>query len=168
MSSRRQQPLRRRLACDRCHSFKLKCPRTSLDSDDACTRCLKAGVACLYSPSMRGQIRAKQASYVTPTSITPIDSFNEMSEGGIALPSFDAHGICFFPAQSQHLTSQRLIGHQMIFSIAWLWIGPFRRMDFYMRTWNPCHKFNCQMISIQATRQIPVVIVPTRPAMMIA
>ena len=38
-----------RLACDRCHGQKLRCPRTTRDNNDSCSRCLKAGVSCVYS-----------------------------------------------------------------------------------------------------------------------
>ncbi|KAK3394803.1 hypothetical protein B0H63DRAFT_58184 [Podospora didyma] len=49
------QPLRH--ACDRCHSQKLRCPR-SVDSnkanpDEPCSRCRKAGMACIVS--LRGK-----------------------------------------------------------------------------------------------------------------
>ncbi|CRG86812.1 hypothetical protein PISL3812_03824 [Talaromyces islandicus] len=62
MSTERASSVRRRLACDRCHSFKLKCPRPAANSNGICARCLKAGTACVYSPSMRGQVRAKAPS----------------------------------------------------------------------------------------------------------
>lgn len=62
MSTERSSSVRRRLACDRCHSFKLKCPRPTANSNGICARCLKAGAACVYSPSMRGQVRAKASS----------------------------------------------------------------------------------------------------------
>ncbi|QKX60635.1 uncharacterized protein TRUGW13939_07781 [Talaromyces rugulosus] len=62
MSTERSSSVRRRLACDRCHSFKLKCPRPAANSNGICARCLKAGTACVYSPSMRGQVRAKAPS----------------------------------------------------------------------------------------------------------
>ena len=45
-----------RYACDRCHSQKLRCPR-SLDSkgvDEPCSRCHKAGVPCVVS--LRGKV----------------------------------------------------------------------------------------------------------------
>lgn len=41
-------PVRMRLACDRCHSQKLKCPKRP--GSNICSRCLKAGSACTYSP----------------------------------------------------------------------------------------------------------------------
>ncbi|KAF4494490.1 Transcription factor ACEII [Fusarium agapanthi] len=40
-----------RQACDRCHSKKLKC--TKIPASSACTRCVKAGVTCLFSPPTR-------------------------------------------------------------------------------------------------------------------
>lgn len=39
---------RTRLACDRCHSQKLRCPKQPGSS--ICTRCLKANTQCTYSP----------------------------------------------------------------------------------------------------------------------
>ncbi|ROV99774.1 hypothetical protein VSDG_03148 [Cytospora chrysosperma] len=41
-------PIRTRLACDRCHSQKLRCPKQA--GSALCTRCLKAGASCVYSP----------------------------------------------------------------------------------------------------------------------
>ncbi|KAL1879188.1 hypothetical protein Daus18300_001767 [Diaporthe australafricana] len=40
---------RTRLACDRCHSQKLRCPKQP--GSALCTRCLKAGTQCVYSPT---------------------------------------------------------------------------------------------------------------------
>lgn len=40
--------VRMRLACDRCHSQKLKCPKQP--GSNICSRCLKAGASCTYSP----------------------------------------------------------------------------------------------------------------------
>lgn len=39
---------RTRLACDRCHSQKLRCPKQP--GSAICTRCLKANTSCTYSP----------------------------------------------------------------------------------------------------------------------
>lgn len=41
-------PNRTRLACDRCHSQKLRCPKQP--GSAICTRCLKASKQCTYSP----------------------------------------------------------------------------------------------------------------------
>lgn len=41
-------PIRTRLACDRCHSQKLRCPKQP--GSARCSRCLKAGSSCVYSP----------------------------------------------------------------------------------------------------------------------
>ena len=40
--------IRRRSACDRCHSQKLRCPRRP--GVDVCDRCAKARATCVYSP----------------------------------------------------------------------------------------------------------------------
>ena len=40
--------IRRRAACDRCHSQKLKCPKAA--GSKVCDRCIKARATCLYSP----------------------------------------------------------------------------------------------------------------------
>ena len=42
--------IRKRLACDRCHSHKLRCPKR--DNSD-CLRCAKAGAECVFSRSKR-------------------------------------------------------------------------------------------------------------------
>lgn len=41
-------PIKTRLACDRCHGQKLRCPKQA--GSRVCTRCERAGVACLFSP----------------------------------------------------------------------------------------------------------------------
>ncbi|KAL1902012.1 hypothetical protein Sste5346_001718 [Sporothrix stenoceras] len=41
-------PIKTRLACDRCHGQKLRCPKQS--GSRVCTRCERAGVACIFSP----------------------------------------------------------------------------------------------------------------------
>ncbi|KAI1314129.1 hypothetical protein F5Y03DRAFT_4118 [Xylaria venustula] len=38
-----------RSSCDRCHSQKLKCPKQL--GSTTCTRCMKAGAACIFSPA---------------------------------------------------------------------------------------------------------------------
>src|SRR5258708_2149542 len=40
--------VRLRAACDRCHSQKLKCPRTA--GIQKCNRCNKARTSCVFSP----------------------------------------------------------------------------------------------------------------------
>ncbi|KAI0599581.1 hypothetical protein F4775DRAFT_550530 [Biscogniauxia sp. FL1348] len=39
----------KRLACDRCRTMKLRCPRTDGDSMEACTRCIRCRVPCFTS-----------------------------------------------------------------------------------------------------------------------
>ncbi|KAJ5726661.1 uncharacterized protein N7483_008018 [Penicillium malachiteum] len=41
-----------RRACDRCHNHKLRCKRNGASG---CARCIKAGVNCVFSPSLRGR-----------------------------------------------------------------------------------------------------------------
>ncbi|TPX07230.1 uncharacterized protein E0L32_010824 [Thyridium curvatum] len=41
-------PVRVRLACDRCHAHKLRCPKQA--GSPVCTRCARAGAACVFSP----------------------------------------------------------------------------------------------------------------------
>ncbi|KAI9736194.1 MAG: hypothetical protein M1834_001079 [Cirrosporium novae-zelandiae] len=43
---------KRRSACDRCHSQKLRCLKQPGNGN--CDRCLKLGAQCIFSPSMRG------------------------------------------------------------------------------------------------------------------
>jgi len=45
------QQIKKRSACDRCHSQKLRClKRTDVDG---CIRCHKARATCIFSPSLR-------------------------------------------------------------------------------------------------------------------
>jgi len=46
-------PQKRRLACDRCHSQKLRCLKRQ--ENESCARCFRAGASCNYSPSIRSQ-----------------------------------------------------------------------------------------------------------------
>lgn len=92
--STKQASLRRRLACDRCHSFKLKCPRSALNNDDECARCLKSGVSCSYSLSMRGQVRPRRPPTVTTSSsVNPVNSLNNGIDSDISMSNFNANGI---------------------------------------------------------------------------
>ncbi|KMU72938.1 hypothetical protein CISG_09952 [Coccidioides immitis RMSCC 3703] len=45
-------PRRKRLACDRCNSLKLRCSKVA--GSEVCTRCIRASASCVFSPSMRG------------------------------------------------------------------------------------------------------------------
>ena len=43
-----------RLACDRCHAHKLRCPQNQMSaSSDTCQRCLRAKTKCTFSPRAR-------------------------------------------------------------------------------------------------------------------
>lgn len=65
---------RRRAACDRCHSQKVRCPKTA--TQDICDRCMKAGSPCVFSP-----FRQKKASEadetIQGTPVTPGSSPND-------------------------------------------------------------------------------------------
>ncbi|KAI2782530.1 hypothetical protein F4815DRAFT_443050 [Daldinia loculata] len=52
-----------RSSCDRCHSQKLKCPKQP--GVATCTRCLKAGATCIFSPAGLSTRRALPASNLT-------------------------------------------------------------------------------------------------------
>ncbi|KAK3334535.1 hypothetical protein B0H65DRAFT_512760 [Neurospora tetraspora] len=71
----RKTVLQSRLACDRCHSQKLKCPRqdkTTKDPDGtskqpaACVRCERAKVPCVFSPRQRRTVIPKTAGASKP------------------------------------------------------------------------------------------------------
>ncbi|KAK4215794.1 hypothetical protein QBC37DRAFT_311788 [Rhypophila decipiens] len=47
----RQPNPKNRLACDRCHSHKLRCPRQ--EGQGACQRCLRANATCVFSPRQK-------------------------------------------------------------------------------------------------------------------
>ena len=66
-----------RSACDRCRSHKLRCSGQS--KEDGCARCLKSGVQCVFSPSMRGfrpssDIRQRSKPQLDPL---PCDAMTE-------------------------------------------------------------------------------------------
>ncbi|KAG4433413.1 hypothetical protein IFR05_011099 [Cadophora sp. M221] len=51
--------IRRRAACDRCHSQKIKCPRR--DGLEICERCMKARTPCVFSPFRQKKIPEEDA-----------------------------------------------------------------------------------------------------------
>lgn len=70
-------PRRRRMACDRCHSQKLRCLRTLNPNGQDCDRCLRLAGECVYSPSGRigrpplRQSRETHTGQKRPRSQTP-------------------------------------------------------------------------------------------------
>ncbi|KAM3073605.1 hypothetical protein ACMFMG_004510 [Clarireedia jacksonii] len=67
--------VRRRAACDRCHSQKLRCHRQP--STDICERCAKAHTECLYSP-----FRQKPATLVKSVKTTSSTERTYSDEAG--------------------------------------------------------------------------------------
>ncbi|KFZ16838.1 hypothetical protein V502_04870 [Pseudogymnoascus sp. VKM F-4520 (FW-2644)] len=57
-----------RIACERCHAQKLRCPRDD-SNHGPCTRCQKAGAVCIFSPSLRG--RSTPSTGQNPTKENP-------------------------------------------------------------------------------------------------
>jgi hypothetical protein len=49
-----EDTIRRRAACDRCHSQKIRCPRNP--AQEVCDRCQKAGKPCVFSPFRQKKI----------------------------------------------------------------------------------------------------------------
>ena len=66
-----EESIRRRAACDRCHSQKIRCPRKP--GQDVCDRCQKARTPCVFSPFrqkklLEGDPVADESSAVSPAS----------------------------------------------------------------------------------------------------
>ena len=59
------EPLQRR-ACNRCHGQKLRCSRANFGS--SCLRCVNAGAACVFGPSMRVRMSTVRHDPDTPES----------------------------------------------------------------------------------------------------
>lgn len=101
-----------RFACDRCHSQKLRCPR-STDSDKAspdepCSRCRKAGAACIVS--LRGKVgrpakvSKKKSASSTPRSYLTPEPDARQYHAVAAITSEPAHGkMVKDPAADAHL-----------------------------------------------------------------
>ncbi|KAI0882369.1 uncharacterized protein GGS22DRAFT_50899 [Annulohypoxylon maeteangense] len=70
-----------RSSCDRCHSQKLKCPKEL--GVTTCTRCLKAGTPCVFSPAGLGTRR----SMLTPVYLD--DDLNTSVNAQFDWPSLD-------------------------------------------------------------------------------
>lgn len=57
-------PVRNRQSCDRCHTQKLKCPKQA--GSPICTRCMKAGAVCAFSPPGGGSSSRKASEPIFP------------------------------------------------------------------------------------------------------
>lgn len=53
-----EDAIRRRAACDRCHSQKIRCPRKA--GQDVCDRCQKARTPCIFSPFRQKKISEEE------------------------------------------------------------------------------------------------------------
>lgn len=62
--------IRRRSACDRCHSQKLRCPKRQ--GAVVCDRCVKAGASCIYSP-FRQKKDPEKLQYADKSALESID-----------------------------------------------------------------------------------------------
>ena len=69
-SSMMDEDIRRRSACDRCHSQKLRCPKRQ--GTDTCDRCMKSGASCVYSPFR--QKKEPQGAGSSTDSHTPLSN----------------------------------------------------------------------------------------------
>ncbi|KAI1631024.1 hypothetical protein F4809DRAFT_203566 [Biscogniauxia mediterranea] len=81
-----------RSSCDRCHAQKLKCPKQS--GSAACTRCLKAGAACVFSqarpPGPAAQPTPRPApAYVDEVAYEPPSPLDDRPDTHLAWPLFD-------------------------------------------------------------------------------
>ncbi|CZR61341.1 uncharacterized protein PAC_11237 [Phialocephala subalpina] len=82
--------VRRRAACDRCHSQKIRCPRQP--GQAVCSRCVKAGTQCIFSP-----FRQKK----------PVDEANRSGGTPIDHQDLDGNGQSSAIASSTSLTRQK-------------------------------------------------------------
>jgi hypothetical protein len=65
-----------RLACDRCHTQKLRCPKRP--GVEACDRCAKARTSCVHSPIKRKvPVQAEPIPVIAPTSLLPYGKHDE-------------------------------------------------------------------------------------------
>ena len=71
-------PIRNRQSCDRCHTQKLKCPKQ--EGSATCTRCMRAGAVCVFSPPGGGSASASRKDGYPPL---PSDPGNMSSSAGI-------------------------------------------------------------------------------------
>lgn len=77
MSSPSTTALKRR-SCDRCHGQKIKCIRRGGSNGDACSRCLRLGVACEYSvplPKGRPSTHRRAGGFIAPVHVSSPDPF---------------------------------------------------------------------------------------------
>ncbi|KAI8961176.1 hypothetical protein F5Y11DRAFT_348817 [Daldinia sp. FL1419] len=80
-----------RSSCDRCHSHKLKCPKQP--GVPTCTRCLKAGATCTFSPAGVSTRRMTQA-----TNLAYMNSDVDMSMQ-FDWPSLDLENVLVTPPE---------------------------------------------------------------------
>ena len=94
-------PVRTRLACDRCHSQKLRCPKDPASS--ACTRCARAGATCTFSPPGR---TSQQSG---PPVVAPVDETSASSVADVLPEAVDAVGLDW-PFMYDGLSLESLLG----------------------------------------------------------
>ncbi|KAE8454299.1 hypothetical protein EG329_005224 [Mollisiaceae sp. DMI_Dod_QoI] len=81
------EDVRRRAACDRCHSQKIRCPRQP--GQAVCSRCVKAGTQCVFSPFR--QKKPVEETGSTEASISLQDCDINSQNGGSGPSSTVAH-----------------------------------------------------------------------------
>ena len=88
-----EDDIRRRSACDRCHSQKLRCPKRQ--DADVCDRCAKAGTSCRYSPfrQKKDPEKSQNNDIRSVDSLGPIHNKNtsESNESREASAGLNAH-----------------------------------------------------------------------------
>ncbi|EJT80947.1 hypothetical protein GGTG_00937 [Gaeumannomyces tritici R3-111a-1] len=75
-------PVRRRQACDRCHSQKLRCPKQQ--GSASCTRCAKMKAPCVFSTIGRHSSGHVAAAAVDAASLFPSPPSSSLSPSGAA------------------------------------------------------------------------------------
>ncbi|KAH9214650.1 hypothetical protein DL95DRAFT_148874 [Leptodontidium sp. 2 PMI_412] len=78
--------IRRRAACDRCHSQKIKCPRR--DGSEICERCMKARTPCIFSP-----FRQKKTPEEDADGEVPVVASTPQSQGRTPEQEIDTSGL---------------------------------------------------------------------------
>jgi hypothetical protein len=99
-----------RLACNRCHSHKLRCARSG-SSSDGCERCLRANVKCVYGTPMRlGRPRCTSNTNQPPNSKTIGDV--EVGDSISSNSSSTYSTNCTVPGNRQTFSSGDIVLHQ--------------------------------------------------------
>ncbi|KAE8387927.1 hypothetical protein BDV23DRAFT_185928 [Aspergillus alliaceus] len=141
-----KQPSRQ--ACDRCHDLKLRCHRAPNGGD--CSRCVKAGATCVFSPSNRGRRPTSLHNKTTPSARTgQLKLAPRLPTPNVPMPNSTVANID--PSLVDDLHRNILDIQPPPLPYGYPDTSPFPQTDFplsdTLSTWTPPHEPRCPTLS---------------------